>query len=96
MEFADRLREAMRKENLSQKELVTRCNYHSDEVGVRLDAASLSRYLKGVEQPKQKRITLLAKALNVDELWLKGLEMSEDILKIRNYYAFTTEPKENG
>ena len=39
--------------------------------------SALSQYLSGSFKPKQKRTYLLAKALNVSEAWLMGMESAD-------------------
>ena len=39
--------------------------------------SALSQYLSGTFKPKQKRTYLLAKALNVSEAWLMGMENAD-------------------
>lgn len=63
---ATRLREAMDIAGKSQADLVE---------GTGLNKSSISRYLSGAVEPKQKAITALAKELNVDEMWLWGYDV---------------------
>lgn len=72
-----RLREAMADANKKQADLAR-------ETG--LDKGSISSYLSGKYEPKQKAITALAKCLNVSEMWLWGY----DVPKVR-----TAEQKKN-
>jgi len=79
----ERLREAMNAAGKKQVDLVR-------ETG--LDPASISSYLSGKYEPKQKAIGLLAQALDVDEMWLWGYDVprtrsieqkrSDDLVKI--------------
>ena len=64
----ERLREAMDATGKKQVDLVR-------ETG--LDPASISSYLSGKYEPKQKAIGLLAKALDVDEMWLWGYDVPQ-------------------
>lgn len=63
---ADRLRDAMDAAGKKQTEL-------SEETG--LAKSSISRYLSGETEPKQKALMALAKALDVSELWLWGYDV---------------------
>lgn len=65
--IAERLREAMEKAGKKQADLVR-------ETG--LDRGSISSYLSGKYEPKQKAIFKLSKALNVSEGWLLGFDIS--------------------
>ena len=46
--------------------------------------SSLSQYLRGDFEPKQDRIYLIAKALNVSEAWLMGFDVPMDRAKEKN------------
>lgn len=77
--FAERLKEAMEEKNLKQSDL-------SNTTGI--DKGSISHYLSGKYEPKQKAINKLAVLLNVSEMWLWGydvpkerLESEEEIIK---------------
>ncbi len=61
--IAQRLKEALAAANKKQADLVR-------ETG--LDRGSVSSYLSGKYEPKQKAIYKMAQALNVSEAWLLG------------------------
>lgn len=61
-----RLREAMDLAGKKQADLMR-------ETG--LDRGAISSYLSGKYEPKQKAIGLLARALNVSEMWLWGYDV---------------------
>ena len=65
--FANRLNLAMRIRNVKATEL-------SEKTGI--SKSSLSEYINGKYEAKQNGIYLLAKALNVSEAWLMGLDVS--------------------
>lgn len=64
--FKERLREAMAAKGMKAIEL-------SEKTGI--NKASISYYLSGTNVPKQDRIFLLAKALEVSEAWLLGYDV---------------------
>lgn len=64
--IAQRLRKAMDAKGKKQADLMR-------ETG--LDRGSISSYLSGKYEPKQKAILKLAKALDVSEAWLLGYEV---------------------
>lgn len=80
---AERLREALTDSGMRQADLAR-------ETG--LDKGALSSYLSGKYEPKQKAIGLLARALNVSEMWLWGYDVprirsaeqkkSDDLVKV--------------
>lgn len=63
--IADRLREALNASGKKQADLVR-------ETG--LDRGSISSYLSGKYEPKQKAIYKMAQALDVSEAWLMGFD----------------------
>lgn len=63
---AERLREAMTLAGKKQLDLAKATG---------LSHSTVSRYLSGQMEPKQKAINLLAKALNVSEMWLWGYDV---------------------
>lgn len=60
-----RLKDALKLKNIKQIDL-------SNMTGI--PKSAISQYLSGKIVPKQDKIYLLAKALNVSELWLMGLD----------------------
>lgn len=67
--FSKRLKEAMKIRNINQSEL-------SQKSGI--SKSSLSEYLKGKYEAKQTGLFNLAKALNVNEVWLMGEDVPMD------------------
>lgn len=65
-EMRKRLRTAMDEENITAKEL-------ADKTGI--PKSSISQYLSGYTKPKQDRIYLISRALNVSEAWLIGFDV---------------------
>lgn len=64
-----RIKKMLEKLNLTQADL-------AKATGIR--ASSISDYLSGKYDPKQDKIYLIAKALNVSPAWLMGLEDDSD------------------
>ena len=64
--FANRLNSAMKIRNIKATEL-------SEKTGI--SKSSLSEYINGKYEAKQDGVYLLAKALNVNEAWLMGLDV---------------------
>lgn len=62
-QFKDRLKEAMNRMGITQTELVRITN---------IPKSAMSQYLSGAFVPKADRLSVLAKALNVQESWLLG------------------------
>lgn len=62
--------------NRFQKALDLRGMKQSDVVrATGIGKSAISQYLSGMYEPKQKNIFLLARALNVSESWLMGLDV---------------------
>lgn len=68
--FAKRLRKAMELKGWTQSKLC--------EV-TKLDKSLISNYLSGKYKPKQDKIVILSKALDVSEPWLMGFDISMNI-----------------
>ena len=70
---AVRIRKALSIRNMTQTELCARA---------KISKSSLSEYLSGKHEPMQDKVFILAKALNVDPVWLWGydvpMEKAED------------------
>lgn len=63
---SDRLKEAMRIRDMKQVDLLARTG---------INKGAMSSYLAGRYEPKQKNLHALARALNVSEAWLMGLDV---------------------
>ena len=63
---SDRLKEAMRIRDMKQVDLLARTG---------INKGAMSSYLTGRYEPKQKNLHALARALNVSEAWLMGLDV---------------------
>lgn len=94
--FSERLREAMDYRAITAAEL-------SRQTGI--PRASFSRYLRGIYEPKQDSVQIIAKALNVNATWLLGYpdtemlpeennqEEKEEVHKITSKDIFTADGK---
>lgn len=88
-----RLRKAMVLRNITPKEL-------SDKTGI--PKSSISQYMSGYAKPRQDRIFLISKALNIREEWLLGydveMERCENSIKHNdhesNYHRITSDSYE--
>lgn len=63
---AERIKYALRIKGLKQSDL---CRL------TKIPKSALSQYISGAYEPKQDRIYLISKALNVSEAWLMGLDV---------------------
>lgn len=67
--FQNRLKKSMDIRNLKQVDLVHKTN---------LDKTLINKYLAGIMKAKQDKLTILADALNVNEVWLMGYDVPMD------------------
>lgn len=67
--FQNRLKKAMEINGIKQVELVEK---------TKLDKTLINKYLSGVSNARQNKLTILADALNVNEVWLMGYDVSMD------------------
>ncbi|HAY0879132.1 TPA: helix-turn-helix domain-containing protein [Staphylococcus aureus] len=88
--FKDRLKQIMSERKISQSELSKRTG---------IGRNSISDYLNGKYEAKQDKVFELAKALNVNEAWLMGFDISKN-RKIENnditsIYSKLTPPRQS-
>ena len=67
--FQTRLKKAMDINNIKQIELVEK---------TKISKSLINQYLSGLSNAKQDKLTLLADALNVNEVWLMGYDVPSD------------------
>lgn len=72
-----RLREIMAKRGLRQVDILKLCEPYCRLYNVSIGKNDLSQYVNGKNSPGQFKLTILAKALNVSELWLMGFDEEE-------------------
>lgn len=63
--ISSRLKKALEIKNLKQADLVNLTG---------LGKSAISQYISGKVTPKQDKISIIARALNINELWLMGIE----------------------
>lgn len=64
--FSNRLQKALSYSNMRQVDLVEK---------TKLDKTLINKYLAGLMKAKQDKLTILADALNVNEVWLMGYDV---------------------
>lgn len=67
--FSNRLQKALNYSNMRQVDLVEKTG---------LDKTLINKYLAGVMKAKQDKLTILADALNINEVWLMGYDVPMD------------------
>ena len=69
---AERLKEIMEQRGLKQIDIVNAAQPFCEKYGVKLGRNDISQYVAGKVAPNQQKLTILALALNVPEVWLMG------------------------
>lgn len=89
---ADRIKYALKLRNMRPIEL-------AEKTGI--GKSSISQYLANIVRPKQDRIILMARILDVNELWLMGMDaplekesapIPEEIRNLPNFVSIEGEP----
>lgn len=70
-----RIKKLMDERGLKQVDILRLAEPYCKEYDVRLGRNDLSQYLSGKTEPGQEKLYVLAKALNVSEAWLMGLDV---------------------
>lgn len=76
VEFKDRLNQALEMRNMKAVELAEKTGLHKSQI---------SQYMNGIYEAKQKALHELAKALDVNEAWLMGFDVSMERKSIEAY-----------
>ena len=74
---AERLQEIMEERNLKQADIIELAKPFAERYGAKLTRPDMSQYCSGKVTPTQKKLFLLAAALNVDEGWLMGYDVDK-------------------
>ncbi|MCD7730283.1 MAG: helix-turn-helix domain-containing protein [Oscillospiraceae bacterium] len=81
---ADRLTQLMRERSLRQIDILELCAPFCEQYGVNLDKSGLSQYISGKVVPKRDKLSILAMALGVSEVWLKGYDVPPECQGLSN------------
>jgi len=76
---AARLKEIMQKRRLKQIDIVNMAKPFCEKYGIKLGRNDISQYVAGKVEPNQYKLTILAQALNVSEVWLMGYDLPKGI-----------------
>jgi len=71
---SERLKYYMDHTGLTQTDILDRCAPYETEQ-VKISRPYLSQYVTGKFEPNQERLEVLARAMNVDEVWLMGYDV---------------------
>lgn len=75
---SDRLKEIIKERGIKQVELFEALQPLCEKYNVKMTKGLLNQYILGRCSPKQDRLTILALALNVSEVWLMGYDVPPD------------------
>lgn len=71
----ERLAEAMHRRFLKAVTLIEKCKEYEKQYGAKITRSDISFYLSGRSKPKSNKLTILARALNVNPEWLLGADV---------------------
>ena len=75
---AERLKQIMKEDGLRQVDIVEKCRPYCAHFGLKMNRSDISQYIAGRALPKQNKIYILARALNVSEAWLMGFDVPKE------------------
>lgn len=76
--FAERLKQLMDDRNLKQVDIIKMCEPIGLEYGIKIGKSHISQYLSEKTQPRADILNIIAKALDVNPMWLMGEDVSEN------------------
>lgn len=85
----------MNTNKLKQVDVINLCEIHCSQYCVKLAKNDLSQYISGKVQPGQDKLTILALALNVNEVWLMGYNVPPEPKALCNIQTNSNISKED-
>ena len=82
-----RLKKIMSMQGLKQKDLLNKCAPICEKYNkiynkkIHISKSDLSQWLSGLYEPSQNKLTVLAEALGVNEVWLMGYDVDYESTK---------------
>jgi len=76
--IAERLKQIIDEDGLRQVEIAEKCRPLCAQFGLKMNRSDISQYISGRAVPKQNKIYILARALNVSEAWLMGFDVPKE------------------
>nr|WP_288978073.1 S24 family peptidase [uncultured Blautia sp.] len=70
-----RLKQLMEEKKLRQVDILEKAKPFCEMYGVKIGRNDLSQYVSGKVEPGQKKLTVLGRALDVNEVWLMGYDV---------------------
>jgi len=72
---SSRLKKIIAERGLKQIDILRLCEPYCKEFNIKMGRNDISQYVSGKVEPSQWKLTILAKALNVSEVWLMGYDV---------------------
>lgn len=101
---SQRLKEIMNKKGLKQIDILHKIKPLCEKYNIKMGSNDLSQYVTGKVEPSQKKLSVLAELLDVNEVWLMGYDVLPDRdiglskngepLKSDQYYIIPTDIEE--
>lgn len=81
-----RLKKIMLEKNLKQSDIIKKCKPICDKynkkynTNIKITKSDLSQWISGIYEPRQNKLTILAEALETNEVWLMGFDVSSTFI----------------
>ncbi len=73
---SQRLMQLMDERRLKQKDILDMCKPYCCQMGEKINKSHMSQWVNGENEPSQRKLTILALALDVSEPWLMGYDVN--------------------
>lgn len=90
---AERLKQIMKEQKLRQSDIIEICKPFCEKFNVKLGKTHLCQYISGKNVPSQDKLSILSRALNVNEVWLMGYDVPR-ARNLRQYSLGTPDEQE--
>jgi len=72
-----RLQQWMDENNKTQADILEACKHYSEKYHIDISKSLLSHYVSGKNEPGNKRLFILSKAMKVSPVWLMGYDVPQ-------------------
>lgn len=76
--IAERLKQLIEENNYRQADILEKCRPVCELLHVKMNRSDISQYISGYAEPRQNKLYILARALNVSEAWLMGFDVPKE------------------
>uniref|UniRef100_UPI00403F6B78 helix-turn-helix domain-containing protein n=1 Tax=Lentilactobacillus hilgardii TaxID=1588 RepID=UPI00403F6B78 len=76
------MKQLMNERNIKQVDIIAKTKPLSERAGIKISKTDLSQYINNKSEPRQDKLYILAKALNVNEGWLMGFDVPRNREKL--------------